>query len=45
VIISVSTFIERVAEFGRADAGYGQASKDAGPVCAWARQDISTKAA
>lgn len=29
VIISVSTFIERIAELGRAEAGYGQAGKDA----------------
>lgn len=29
VVVSVSTFLERIAELGRADAGYGQAGKDA----------------
>lgn len=29
VVVSVGTFVKRIAELGRADAGYGQAGKDA----------------
>jgi hypothetical protein len=41
VVISVGTFLERIAELGRADAGYGQAGKDARKLLG--RRGLTTK--